>query len=352
MGNISYKNAGVDIDEGALLVDLIKPAVRSTQRTGVIGGIGGFGGLFSARFKGLNDPVLVSATDGVGTKLKIAFMADRHDTVGIDLVAMSVNDILVSGAEPLFFLDYLATGKLSAKKHSEVVKGVARGCKESGCALLGGETAEMPGMYGSGEYDLAGFAVGVVDKKAIIDHKRVKAGDHLIGLASSGLHSNGFSLARSVLFDRMGLKVTDKVKGLGSRNLSQVLLAPTRLYVKPVLKLLKKIRPSAMVHVTGGGFQENISRVLPKGLKASVELGSWPVPNIFKIIQKGGPVEESEMLRTFNCGIGYIIIVKPKDVDSTLKSLKAEKVRAFDIGKIEKAGRGDSVVRFTGTKLF
>lgn len=349
---ISYKSAGVDIDEGAKLVELIKPAVRSTKRPGVIGSIGGFGGLFSGEFKGLKRPVLVSATDGVGTKLKIAFMADSHATVGIDLVAMSVNDILVSGAEPLFFLDYLATAKLSAKKHAEVVKGVARACKESGCALLGGETAEMPGMYAKGEYDLAGFAVGVVDKSAIIDNKKIKAGDRLIGLASSGLHSNGFSLARKVLFDRMGLKVTSMIKGLGSRNLGAVLLAPTRLYVKPVLGLLKKVTPTAMIHVTGGGFQENISRVLPAGLRATVELGSWPVPKIFSLIQEGGPVDSAEMLRTFNCGIGFIVVVKAKDAEKAIKALKALKMRAFDIGTITKANKGDHSVEFTGGPLF
>lgn len=350
---LTYKSAGVDIDEGARLVELIKPSARSTKRPGVLSSIGGFGALFSARFRGLKDPVLVSSTDGVGTKLMVAFTADRHDTVGVDLVAMSVNDVLVAGAEPLFFLDYMAVGKLSAKKHSEVIKGVARGCKEAGCALIGGETAEMPGLYAKDEYDLAGFAVGVVEKKKIVDGARIRAGDSIIGLASSGLHSNGYSLARKALFEGLGLTVRSKPPGFGGRTVGSLLLAPTKIYVRPVLDLLKKIEVKGMAHITGGGFYENIPRTLPTGLGARITAGAWKVPKIFPLIAKGGNIGDNEMLRTFNCGIGFVIVVDPKDAPRAIKGLRGSGVRAFEIGAVIKTKRGGERVVIEGnTPLF
>ena len=309
MKSLTYKSSGVDIDEGTRLVSRIKPYAKSTRRAGVMSELGGFGAFFSGRFKGMRDPVLVSATDGVGTKLMVAFKAASHSTIGIDLVAMSVNDLLVSGAEPLFFLDYLATGRLSAEKHSTVIKGIARGCKEAGCALIGGESAEMPGLYSKGDYDLAGFAVGVVERARIVSGAKVRPGDRLIGLASNGLHSNGYTLARKVLFERMRLGVRSRPKGLGSA-LGPALLRPTTIYVKPVLKLLKSFNIGGMSHITGGGFAENIPRAMPGGTRAVIEKGSWPVPKIFKLIKSGGRIKEAEMLRTFNCGIGFVLIVR------------------------------------------
>lgn len=344
---LTYREAGVNIDEGLKLVDLIKPSVRSSYRKEVLGDIGGFGALFSARFKGFKDPVLVSSTDGVGTKLMIAFMADRHDTVGIDLVAMSVNDILVSGAEPLFFLDYVATGKLDAAKTSKIIKGIASGCKAAGCALVGGETAEMPGLYKPGEYDLAGFAVGVVDKKKIIDGSRIKPGDSIIGLASSGLHSNGYSLARKVIFDSLGLKV-DSVPDGFKKDIGSVLLTPTRIYVKPVLKLIEKFNVLGLAHITGGGFTDNIPRVLPEGLKAVIKKGSWPVPRIFGLIQSGGKIGGDEMLRTFNCGIGMALIVRGRDEEEIKKRLKELNEKPYTIGKIAAKKGGGREVEYEG----
>lgn len=342
MKKLTYGSAGVNIDEGMRLVELIKPAVRSSYRKEVLGGIGGFGALFSARFSKLKDPVLVSSTDGVGTKLMVAFMADVHSTVGIDLVAMSVNDILVSGAEPLFFLDYFATGRLDAKKASEVVKGIARGCRTAGCALIGGETAEMPGLYKPLEYDLAGFAVGVVERKKIIDGSRIRPGDRVIGLASSGLHSNGYSLARKVVFDRLGLTVKSVPKGFKD-DIGTTLLAPTRIYVKPVLRLLDEFTVLGMAHITGGGFTENIPRVLPRGLKAVIKKGSWPIPKIFGLIQAGGSIDDAEMLRTFNCGVGLVLIVREKDEPAVIKRLKTLRERPYSIGVIAKKGAGPDV---------
>lgn len=341
---LTYRDAGVDISEGARLIDLIKPMARSTARAGAIGGLGGFGALFSARFKGLKDPVLISSTDGVGTKLILAFMADRHDTVGIDLVAMSVNDIVVSGAEPLFFLDYFATGRLDAAKAATIVKGIARGCKTAGCSLVGGETAEMPGLYKDGEYDLAGFAVGVVDRKKIIDGAKIKAGDALIGLASSGLHSNGYSLARKVIFDRLKLKLTDRPAGL-EKNIGDTLLTPTRIYVKPLRKLISEFKVRGMAHITGGGFIENVPRILPKGVKAVIKSGSWPVQAIFKLIQDGGRITDAEMARTFNCGIGMVVCVPAKEAQSAIKRLRQLKEKAYIIGSITaRKGREDACV--------
>jgi len=341
---LTYRDAGVDISEGARLVDLIKPMARSTARAGAIGGLGGFGALFSARFKGLKDPVLISSTDGVGTKLILAFMADRHDTVGVDLVAMSVNDIIVSGAQPLFFLDYFATGRLDADKAAEVIKGIAIGCKAAGCSLIGGETAEMPGLYKDGEYDLAGFAVGVVDRKKIINGTGIKAGDAIIGLASSGLHSNGYSLARKVIFERMGLKLTDIPDGF-KKDIGSILLEPTRIYVKPLRRLITEFKVLGMAHITGGGFIENIPRMLPKGVKAVIKNGTWPVQPIFKLIQDNGRIADAEMARTFNCGIGMVLAVHQADADAVVKRLRQLKEKAYIIGTVaRRKGREDACV--------
>lgn len=343
MKGLTYKSSGVDIDEGDRLVRFIKPMAMATFRPGVLGGIGGFGALFSINLKRYRNPVLVSSTDGVGTKLKVAFMMDKHDTVGIDLVAMGVNDIITTGAEPLFFLDYFATGRLDAERASQVIKGIVRGCKEAGCSLVGGETAEMPDFYKPGEYDLAGFTVGVVERKRIIDGSTIKPGDRIIGLEASGLHSNGYSLARKVIFKKLGLGVNDKVKGL-KKPIGEELLTPTRIYVKPVLELLKGFRLKGIAHITGGGFIENIPRVLPKGCKAVIKGGGWPIPFIFRFLQEKGGVSEREMFRTFNCGIGMVIVVSKKDEPGVLKRLKGLKERAYLIGEIVKRrGREEGI---------
>ncbi|MBI5232880.1 MAG: phosphoribosylformylglycinamidine cyclo-ligase [Deltaproteobacteria bacterium] len=336
--SLTYKASGVDIDEGGKLVELIKPLAKKTERNGVIGSIGGFGALFSARFKGLKDPVLVSSTDGVGTKLKLAFAMDRHDTIGIDLVAMCVNDIIVSGAEPLFFLDYFATGRLDAKKGKAIIKGIAKGCKDAGCALIGGETAEMPGLYSPGEYDLAGFAVGVVERKKIIDGSGVSPGDMVIGLASSGLHSNGFSLARKAL-ETPGLTLDAKPAGF-KKDIGTTLLTPTRIYVKTILGLAKKFRLKAIAHITGGGMIENIPRVIPKGLKVEIFKGGWEVPPIFRYIKSIGNIDTDEMMRTFNAGIGMAIVTSPEESASLLMELKALKEKAWVIGRVAERKRG------------
>ncbi len=344
---MTYKDAGVDITEGERLVKMIKPLAKSTYTSGVIGGIGGFGGAFSGNFKGIKNPVLISGTDGVGTKLKIAFMADKHDSIGIDLVAMCVNDIVTTGARPLFFLDYFSTGSLRAKKAAAVVRGIARGCKDAGCALIGGETAEMPGLYEAGEYDLAGFSVGVVDKSKIIDGKKIRPGDSIIGIASSGLHSNGYSLARKVIFNRLKLKLSDRPKGL-RKTIGSELLTPTRIYVKTVLALNKDIKLKAISHITGGGIIENIPRVLPNNTKAVIEKGSWPILPIFNIIQKGGNIDEKEMLRAFNCGIGLVLIVAKRDAQKTLDKLEKLGERAYLIGTIEERKKGQHALRLSG----
>ncbi len=349
---LTYRGAGVDINEGQRLVKLITPGIKKTMRKEVRSGLGGFGALFSAGFKGMKDPVLVSSTDGVGTKLLVAFMAGKDSTVGIDLVAMNVNDILTAGAEPLFFLDYFATGALKSTQAARVVKGITDGCLQAGCALIGGETAEMPGLYKSGEYDLAGFAVGVVERKKIIDGSTIKAGDIIIGLHSSGLHSNGYSLARAVLFDKLGLDIKKRVKGLKGRTLGSALLEPTRIYVKPVLKICKKFTIKGMAHITGGGFLENIPRVLPHGLRAEIKRGSWPVPPIFRLIQRGGDVEEAEMLRTFNCGIGLVIVASAKDGGNIIKALEKAGEKASIIGEAGRKKPSEKAVSFTGESLF
>ena len=305
---LTYKDSGVDIDAGNESVRLIKDFVRATYRSEVLGDLGGFGGLFA--LKHYDEPILVSGTDGVGTKLKIAFMLNKHDTIGQDAVAMCVNDILVQGAEPLFFLDYLAVGKLVPAQVAEVVRGVANACKESGCALIGGETAEMSGFYPAGEYDIAGFAVGVVERKHLITPARVKVGDVLIGLPSSGLHSNGFSLVRKIVFERMKFTGAEQIDGL-DKTLGEELLTPTKLYPATVLPLIREFgdKIHGLVHVTGGGFYDNIPRALPDGLGVTIDADSWRVPTIFKLLQRWGNVERREMFRTFNCGIGMILIV-------------------------------------------
>jgi len=330
---ITYRDAGVDIDAGDALVEAIKPFARRTLRPEVLAGIGGFGALAEIPEK-YREPVLVSGTDGVGTKLKLAFQLDRHDTVGIDLVAMSVNDILTQGAEPLFFLDYFACGKLDVAVATEVVKGIARGCELAGCALIGGETAEMPGMYAAGEYDLAGFAVGVVEKSEIIDGNDIAAGDVILGLAASGAHSNGYSLIRGIL-ERTKPDLRTDFHG---RPLGDVLLEPTRIYVKPLLALMRQMRVKGMAHITGGGLVENVPRVLPATVKAVIARSSWKMPLLFQWLQREGKVADEEMLRVFNCGIGMVIVVAAEDADAATRTLTSGGETVFRIGSIEARG--------------
>lgn len=333
---ITYKDAGVDIDAGNRFVDLIKPLVKQTMRPEVLTDIGGFGGLFSLNSSKYKRPTLVSSTDGVGTKLKLAFMMDKHDTVGIDLVAMCVNDIIVQGAEPLFFLDYLATAKLDPEKAVEVVKGIVEGCKQSNCALLGGETAEMPGMYTGEEYDLAGFTVGVVDNDEIIDGSSITNGDQIIGIASSGLHSNGFSLARKVFLDTMKLDLNATPNDL-DKSLGEELLTPTRIYVKSVLNLIRDFDIKGIAHITGGGLLENLPRVLPQKCQAIIKRNSWDKPAIFEMLREGGNIPEEEMYRTFNYGIGMALIVPANEVEDILDRLIGLDEKAYLIGEISQA---------------
>lgn len=321
------------MDAGDEFVDRISPLVRSTFRPEVLTDIGGFGGLFRLQAHRYAEPVLVSGTDGVGTKLKIAFLTDRHDTVGIDLVAMCVNDIVVSGAEPLFFLDYFATGKLAVPKAEAVLKGIAEGCRQAGCALIGGETAEMPSFYAEGEYDLAGFAVGVVDRSKIIDGRSIVPGDVLIGLASTGLHSNGYSLARRVLLDRAQLSMASRLPEL-DQPLGEVLLTPTRIYAKQVLTLIQECPIKGIAHITGGGITENLPRVLPAGVRAEVRRGAWPVPPIFQAIARLGAVAREEMYRVFNMGIGMILVVPASDAHRVIARATALGDQAYQIGTI------------------
>jgi phosphoribosylformylglycinamidine cyclo-ligase len=336
MDKLTYKEAGVDIDEGDRFVRLISPLVKKTFRPEVMTDIGSFGALFA--LKKYKNPVLVSGTDGVGTKLKIAFMSDCHGSVGIDLVAMCVNDILTSGAEPLFFLDYFATGKLRSDKAKEVVSGIARGCREAGCALIGGETAEMPGFYEEDEYDLAGFSVGVVEKKEIIDGSTIKEGDAIIGIASSGLHSNGYSLARKVFFEKKGLKIDSHVPEL-KVTAGAELIKPTRIYVKAFQAIKDKVRIKGMAHITGGGIPGNLTRIFNKKLTAVIREGSWPVPTVFELIQKWGGVPETDMKKTFNMGIGYVIVLGRKSVTPAMDVLNEAGYPAYLIGFIEKGGK-------------
>lgn len=335
--SLSYRDAGVDIDAGDALVERIKPFAKKTMREGVLAGIGGFGALFEVPKK-YKEPVLVSGTDGVGTKLKLAFQLNRHDTVGIDLVAMSVNDILVQGAEPLFFLDYFACGRLDVNTAATVVEGIARGCEISGCALIGGETAEMPSMYPDGEYDLAGFAVGAVEKSAIIDGKSIRPGDVVLGLASSGAHSNGYSLIRKII-ERAK---PDLKMDMGGVPLADAVMAPTRIYVKPLLALMQALPVKGMAHITGGGLTENIPRVLGDHLTAIIERKNWTLPPLFQWLQKEGQVADAEMYRVFNCGIGMVVIVAEADAGVAMQLLAAAGEIVHHIGRIEARGEGQA----------
>ncbi len=332
---LTYKDAGVNIDAGNYSVKLIKDAVRATYRPEVLGDLGGFGGLFALKASQYKEPVLVSGTDGVGTKLRVAFMLNKHDTVGQDAVAMCVNDILVQGAEPLFFLDYLAVGQLDPEQVATVVKGVAAACKESGCALIGGETAEMSGFYPVGEYDIAGFAVGVVEKSKVITSERVQEGDVLLGLPSSGIHSNGYSLVRKICFERQGFDGSEYIAGLG-KTIGEELLTPTRLYPKTCLPLIREFDIHGMVHITGGGFYDNIPRALPDDMSVVIDSSQWQMPTIFQLLQKWGNVEWPEMYRTFNMGIGMIIIASPDEADKIKAHLAAENETVYEIGRVVK----------------
>lgn len=332
--NITYKDAGVDIDTANEFLERIKASIKTTARKEVVSGIGGFGGLFSLNSVDLKNPVLVSSTDGVGTKLRIAQLMDKHDTIGIDLVAMSVNDVVVQGAEPLFFLDYLATGKIELEKSVKIIEGISEGCRQAGCTLLGGETAEMPGFYPPGDYDLAGFCVGVVESEKLITGSTISVNDRIIGLASSGLHSNGFSLARKVLLEKAKLGVNDKVAEL-EKTIGQELLEPTRIYVKTLLNLFKNFTVKGLIHITGGGFYDNIPRIIPQACRAVISRGSWPVPPIFDVIKKLGNVEEREMFRVFNMGIGMMIIVSEKEYPAVFEHLEILGEKAYPIGFIE-----------------
>ena len=334
----SYKEAGVDIDLANQIVKGIKPLISKTSIPGVLSGIGGFGGLFSLAEQNYKEPVLVSSTDGVGTKLKIAFTLNKHNTVGIDLVAMSVNDIITCGAKPLFFLDYISIGKLSKKVVVELIKGITEGCKIADCALLGGETAEMPGFYPEGEYDLAGFAVGIVEKSKIIDGRKIKKGDSVIGIASNGLHSNGFSLARKVLLEEKRYDLEKTVPSL-KKTLGEELLAPTRIYVQPILCLLEKYKILGIAHITGGGIVENIPRILPEEVSVKIDRESCPTPSIFSFIQKEGKISNEEMYRTFNMGIGMVLIVRPDKAEQIINELKIIKYDSYIVGKVIKGNK-------------
>lgn len=344
--SLSYRDAGVDIDAGDALVERIKPFAKRTLRPEVISGIGGFAALVEIG-KRFNEPVLVSGTDGVGTKLRLAFEWGAHDTVGIDLVAMSVNDILVQGAEPLFFLDYFACGKLDVEVAARVIGGIARGCEESGCALIGGETAEMPDMYPVGEYDLAGFAVGVAEKSKLVNGRSIVAGDVVIGVASSGAHSNGFSLIRKIL-ERSGADPQAPFPMAGAypgKSLAQVLMEPTRLYVKPMLSLMKALPVKGMAHITGGGLVDNVPRVLPEGLSARLSRTSWQMPALFQWLQAEGQVSDDEMHRVFNCGVGFIVVVSPADAATAIAHLTAQGLESWELGVIEPQGPGMAPTR-------
>ena len=336
--SLSYRDAGVDIDAGDALVERIKPFAKKTLREGVLGGLGGFGALFEVP-KRYKEPVLVSGTDGVGTKLKLAFDLNRHDTVGIDLVAMSVNDVLVQGAEPLFFLDYFACGKLDVGTAASVIQGIAKGCEQGGCALIGGETAEMPGMYPTGEYDLAGFAVGVVEKSKIITGQDIVPGDVVLGLPSSGAHSNGYSLVRKIL---SVAKPDLNAPFDGERTLADAIMAPTRIYVKPMQALMAELPVKGMAHITGGGLTENVPRVLPESVKAVIGKSAWPRPKLFQWLQSEGNVAESEMHRVFNCGIGMVVVVARENAAEALRLLNDAGEKALEIGRIERRLDGEA----------
>ena len=345
MKRFSYKNAGVDIEKGDAFVQAIKPMVESTFRPEVLTKIGGFAGCLSLNLERHKKPILVSSTDGVGTKLKVAFVMDRHDTVGIDLVAMCVNDVVVVGAKPLFLLDYLATSKLDNEKAMKIVSGIVKGCIEAECSLIGGETAEMPGFYKAGEYDLAGFTVGIVEDSQLIDGSGVTVGDKLIGIASSGLHSNGYSLVRKVLLDKYKMDLEKRVEEIGE-VLGEELLRPTRIYVKTILNLRRDFNISGIAHITGGGITGNLPRVIPKGCKAIVRKGSWDIPPIFSLLKEKGKIPDEEMLRTFNNGIGMILSVRSKEVEDILARLQTLGEKAYMIGEVEKTEREEGTIEF------
>ncbi|PPA68986.1 phosphoribosylformylglycinamidine cyclo-ligase [Jeotgalibacillus proteolyticus] len=332
----AYRQAGVDIEAGYESVKRMKKHVARTARPGVMGSFGGFGGMFDLSSLPYKEPVLISGTDGVGTKLRLAFAMDSHDTIGVDCVAMCVNDIIAQGAEPLYFLDYLAVGKAVPEKIEQLVKGIADGCEQSGCALIGGETAEMPGMYEEDEYDMAGFAVGACEKSEIITGEKIKEGHILIGLSSSGIHSNGYSLVRKSLLEDKGYALTDMVEGL-DQPLGEVLLTPTKLYAKSVLPLLKEVKVMGMAHVTGGGFYENLPRMLPEGLGVEITLGSWPVHPVFNVIQEAAGMTQDELFHVFNMGIGFVVVVKEDQAEKALNSIAASGEDAYLIGKVTAA---------------
>ena len=332
---LTYEEAGVSIDKGNESVEKMKPFVKETFRKEVLTDLGGFGGLFALNKDKYEEPVLVSGTDGVGTKLKVAFSMNKHDSIGIDAVAMCVNDIVVTGAEPLFFLDYLAVGKLDPDQVAQIVKGIAEGCKQAGCALIGGETAEMPGFYPEGEYDVAGFAVGIVDKKKIINGKNIQEGDVVLGLPSSGLHSNGFSLARKVLFEKGFLQTDSYLEKMGT-SLGNLLLEPTKIYVKTILQLIENADVKGLAHITGGGLIENVPRVLPEGLCADIDAASFPKPDIFDFIQNIGEIEDEEMYRVFNMGIGMVIVASKEEADKIISKCRDLNEEIYTIGKIVK----------------
>jgi len=331
--SLTYADSGVDIDKAGKMVDKIKKIAQQTSRSGVIGEIGGFGGLFSLNIGDMESPVLVSSTDGVGTKLKIAFMMSKHDTIGIDLVAMCVNDIIVQGAKPLFFLDYLSMGRLEEEIAIDVIAGIGEGCRQAGCALIGGETAEMPGFYKDNEYDLAGFAVGVVENSKIIDGSEIRVGDQLIGISSSGLHSNGYSLVRKICFDILKLKIDTHIPELG-KTIGEELLTPTRIYSQTVRSIIKNLPVLGLAHITGGGITDNIIRVIPERCNIIMQKNSWDVPPVFTYLKQAGNISEREMMRTFNNGIGLIAVVHEKDAEEVLDSLIAMKEKAFIVGEI------------------
>jgi len=344
----AYKKAGVDIAAGNEAVERMKKHVKRTFRPEVLADLGGFGGLFSLNKEKYEEPVLVSGTDGVGTKLKLAFAMDKHDTIGIDAVAMCVNDIIVQGAEPLFFLDYLACGKVEPEKIEAIVAGISEGCVQSGCALIGGETAEMPGMYSAEEYDIAGFTVGIVDRKKMIDGSTIAPGDAVLGFASSGIHSNGFSLVRRLLLEEVGYDLQDELAELGGAKLGDVLLEPTKIYVKSALKLIEQVNVKGMAHITGGGFIENIPRVLPEGVNVDIAYGSWPILPIFELMQQKGSISNRDMFTTFNMGIGLVVIVPAEQADEALRIANELGEKAYHIGTVTEGQRN---VTFTGAEV-
>ena len=345
---LTYADAGVSIDAGNALVRAIGPLARSTARPGADAELGGFGGFFDLKDAGYSDPLLVAANDGVGTKLKLAIETGRHDGVGIDLVAMCANDLVVQGAEPLFFLDYYATGKLDNDVAAAVVASIAHGCREAGCALIGGETAEMPGMYSGGDYDLAGFCVGAVERDKVLTGNDIKLGDIILGLASSGVHSNGFSLVRRII-EQQGWDLEASFPSLGARSLGDVLLEPTTIYVRSLLPVVQEGRIKGLAHITGGGLIENIPRVLPDNCHAIINAGEWPLPAIFSLLQQGGRITPEELARTFNCGVGMAVIVAPDDADDVTAALEGAGETVFEIGRIEEGRRGCTVSGSAGT---